>query len=130
MILGIGTDIVGVIRVRNGLERHGERFARRILGPGEMTEFMSSKRQAHFLAKRFAAKEALVKALGTGFRGGIRLSDIQITHDDRGKPTLECSGKTALLLQQLGVTASHVSLADEHDYAVAIVVLDADGSKA
>jgi len=130
LILGIGTDIVGVPRVQKGLDRHGERFARRILAPGELSEFFASNRQAHFLAKRFAAKEALVKALGTGFRHGIRLSDIQITHDGQGKPALGCSGKTAMLLQQRGVTVSHLSLADEYDYAIAFVILDADGSKA
>ena len=130
MILGIGTDIVGVARIQTSLDRHGERFARRILAPAELEEFFATRHPAHFLAKRFAAKEALVKALGTGFRDGIRFADIRITHDGLGKPGLGCSGKTAALLQQMGVTLSHISLADEHDYAVAFVILDADGSKA
>ena len=130
MIIGIGTDIVGVARMQASLDRHGERFARRILAPAELEEFLKDKRQAHFLAKRFAAKEALVKALGTGFRDGIRLSDIRVIHDRLGKPGLSCGGAAALLLQKLGVSFSHISLADERDFAVAFVVLDADGSKA
>jgi holo-[acyl-carrier protein] synthase len=130
MILGIGTDIVGVARMQASLDRHGERFARRILAPAELEEFLADKRPAHFLAKRFAAKEALVKALGTGFRDGIKLSDIRVTHDGLGKPGLDCSGKTALLLRKMGVSLSHISLADEYDYAVAFVILDADGLKA
>ena len=130
MILGIGTDIVQVSRMRANLDRHGERFVRHILANAELEEFFVAKRPAHFLAKRFAAKEAFVKALGTGFRNGIRFSDIRVTHDDLGKPGLGYNGKTASLLQQMGVTLSHISLADERDYAVAFVILDADGSKA
>ncbi|HEX22459.1 MAG TPA: holo-[acyl-carrier-protein] synthase, partial [Chromatiales bacterium] len=68
MIYGIGTDIVGVSRLQTNLDRYGERFAARILAESEMAAFRQTQSQAHFLAKRFAAKEALVKALGTGFR--------------------------------------------------------------
>lgn len=130
MILGIGTDIVKVARMQANLERHGERFARRILAPSELEEFFADKRPAHFLAKRFAAKEALVKALGTGFRDGVKLSDIRVDHDGLGKPGLRYDGKTARLVSQMGVTLSHISLADEYDYAVAFVILDAGDSKA
>ena len=130
MILGIGTDIVAVGRIQASLERHGERFARRILATVEMEEFIADKRPAHFLAKRFAAKEALVKALGTGFRNGIKFSDISVTHNNLGKPGMCYSGTTALYLQKMGVSLSHISLADEQDYALAFVILDTDGSKA
>ncbi|MEJ2552837.1 MAG: holo-ACP synthase [Gammaproteobacteria bacterium] len=130
MILGIGTDIVGVARMRAVLARHGERFARRILAAAEFEEYLADKRPAYFLAKHFAAKEALVKALGTGFRDGIRLSDIRVTHDHLGKPGLRYDGNTAALLRQMGISCSHISLADEHDYAVAFVILEAGGSKA
>jgi holo-[acyl-carrier protein] synthase len=130
MILGIGTDIVKVARMQTNLDRHGERFARRILAPAELKDFLCHKRQAHFLARRFAAKEALVKALGTGFRDGIRLSDIRVDHDGLGKPGMKFEGKTAVLLSEMGVSLSHISLADEDDYAVAFVILDAGDSKA
>ena len=123
-MIGIGTDIVEVARIQASLDRHGERFVRRVLARAEMEEFLAEKRPAHFLAKRFAAKEAVVKALGTGFRDGIRLTDIRVTRDVLGKPGLEYGGKTALLLEKMGVSLSHISLADEHDYAVAFVILE------
>jgi holo-[acyl-carrier protein] synthase len=123
-MIGIGTDIVKVARIQASLDRYGERFVRRILARAEVEEFLAEKRQAHFLAKRFAAKEAVVKALGTGFRDGIRHSDIRVTRDGLGKPGLEYGGKTALLLEKMGVSLSHISLADEHDYAVAFVILE------
>jgi holo-[acyl-carrier protein] synthase len=123
MIYGIGTDIVKVARMRDNLERFGERFARRILTDLELEEFLADKRPAQFLAKRFAAKEAVVKALGTGFRDGIKLSDIRVTHDDAGKPGLSCSGRTEALMRKLGVAESHLSLADEYEYSVAFVIL-------
>ena len=124
MILGVGTDIVKVSRIQSSLDRYGERFARRILTAAELNAFLTEKRQAHFLAKRFAAKEAVVKALGTGFRDGIKFSDIHITHDSLGKPDLKYDGNTAQLLDKMGVYQSHISLADEHDYAIAFVILE------
>ncbi len=130
MILGIGTDIVRVTRMRQSLDRYGERFARRLLAPVELEEFRPHKLQAHFLAKRFAAKEALVKAMGTGFRDGVKLSDIWLDHDVLGKPTIKSEGKTALWMRQMGVAVSHISLTDEDDYAVAFVILEAGDSKA
>lgn len=130
MILGIGTDIVGIARMQANLDRYGERFVHRILAPAELDEYVAAKHPAYFLAKRFAAKEAVVKALGTGFRDGIRFTDISVSHDGRGKPSLQYRGKTALIIQEMGVVLSHISLSDEHDYAVAFVILDADGSKA
>jgi len=123
MILGIGTDIVQVARMRASLERFGEPFARRILTAAELEEFRGDKRPAHFLAKRFAAKEAAVKALGTGFRGGLKLSEIGVVHNGVGRPDLSYSGRSEALFRELGVAESHLSLADEHDYAVAFVIL-------
>jgi len=130
MIYGIGTDIVRVARMQDNLQRFGARFAARILAAPELEEFAADKRPAHFLAKRFAAKEAAVKALGTGFRGGVKLADICVTHDGKGKPGLSYSGRTASMLSEAGVDRSYLSLADENDYAVAFVILVAGGSKA
>ena len=125
MIFGIGTDIVRIQRLRADLERYGERFARRILADEELVEFRQAAQQAHFLAKRFAAKEAVVKALGTGFRAGISLHDIAVGHDDRGKPLLVFSERLITYLAERGVAdGGHLSLSDEQEYAVAFVVLE------
>lgn len=124
MIFGIGTDIVRVARVQQDLERFGERFAARILTDKELAEFQDVKDRAHFLAKRFAAKEAAVKALGTGFTQGIHWREIGVGHDGRGKPLLELSGRALEFAQAHGIAAVHVSLADETDHAVAFVTLE------
>lgn len=123
MIFGIGTDIVRVERMRANIEKYGDRFARRILTPTEFEEFCTSPRPAHFLAKRFAAKEATAKALGTGFRNGLSLRDIGVTHDTHGKPQLVYYGKAEDLRYTLRIGEGHLSIADERDYAVAFVAL-------
>lgn len=125
MIIGIGTDLVSVIRIKACLDRHGERFAQRILAEEELVEFVLAKHQANFLAKRFAAKEAVAKAIGVGFSQGLRMRDIRIAHNASGKPLLLLTGRAMELCQQLGVIHSHVSLSDEHDYALAFVILSA-----
>ena len=124
MIYGIGTDIVNVPRMAANLERHGERFAARILTASELAEFRLAPLQAHFLAKRFAAKEAAVKALGTGFRDGLSLHDIGVGHDGLGKPLLEFSTKLQAHLQNGGIGTAHLSLSDEQDHALAFVILE------
>ena len=124
MIYGIGTDIVAVPRLQTSLDRYGERFAARILTASEMAVFREVANKAHFLAKRFAAKEALVKALGTGFRDGLSLHDIAVVNDALGKPVLEFSDKLADRLHARGITQQHLSLTDERKYALAFVVLE------
>ena len=124
MIYGIGTDIVEVGRIESGLQRHGRRFAARILTADELQAFDAASRPASFLAKRFAAKEALVKALGTGFRHGISLMHISVGRDPLGKPILEFDGEAATRITEAGITSTHLSLADEREYAVAFVVLE------
>lgn len=126
MIHGIGVDMVDIRRVARGLERYGPRFARRILSDSEYRLYDTNPRQASFLAKRFAAKEALVKALGTGFREGVSLKNISVANDDLGKPLLLYSDSLQALFRQHGITHSHLSLADEQNYALAYVVLEAD----
>lgn len=123
MMHGIGTDIVRVARMRRNLERFGPRFAARILTDAELSEFARYPRQAHFLAKRFAAKEAAAKAMGIGFRNGLRLRDIGVIHDANGKPLLEFFGYAQVFVREQGITDTHISLADEEEYAVAFVTL-------
>jgi len=124
MIYGIGTDIVEVQRIEVGLQRHGRRFAARILTDAEMQAFDSSQRQAAFLAKRFAAKEASVKALGTGFRHGISMLHIEVGSDPLGRPILEFHGEMAARMAAAGIVSSHLSLSDEKQYALAYVVME------
>lgn len=124
MIFGIGTDIVRVARMQQDLDRYGDRFAERILTANELQEFHDNAGKANFLARRFAAKEAAVKALGTGFSNGVLLHDIEVTHDAQGKPLLQFHGRARELLQEKSIVVAHISLADEQDHAVAFVTLE------
>ncbi|MDR5868211.1 holo-ACP synthase [Halomonas koreensis] len=124
MILGIGTDIARVARFEAAQARHGERFAERLLGADELARYRDRGRPAAYLAKRFAAKEAFVKALGTGLRRGMRWPEIQVDNDALGRPTLSLSGRALELAQAEGVRSLHLSLSDEAAFAVAFVVLE------
>ena len=131
MIYGIGTDIVIIARIQDLLTRYGERFARRVLGPDELTEYRRRYGRgdhgpgyaARYLAKRFAAKEAFSKALGLGLRGPMTLLSLQILNDRRGQPVAHARNALAPYLQERGLVA-HVSLSDEVDNAVAFVVIE------
>ncbi len=124
MIFGIGTDIVRVARMQQDIDRFGERFAERILTSDELREYRQNANKAGFLARRFAAKEAAAKALGTGFSQGVLIRDIEVTHDPQGKPMLSFSGGARQFMQEKGIVVSHISLADEQDHAVAFVTLE------
>ena len=123
MIFGIGTDIVRVVRMERNLERFGEKFPRRILTENELDDYQKEKKQAHFLARRFAAKEATVKAMGLGFSGGLGWRQIGVNHDDKGKPLLEFNGFASEFVRDNCIVETYVSLADEDEYAVAVVAL-------
>lgn len=129
MIFGIGTDIVRISRMAENLDRYGERFAARILTEAEMAVFTGSAQQAQFLAKRFAAKEAAAKALGTGFRDGLSLRDISVSNDILGKPELMFSQRAQQNLEKQGVGSAHLSLSDEREYAIAYVILECHSGK-
>ena len=124
MIYGIGTDIVRIARMADNLERYGERFAARVLCDEEMLVYAESAQKASFLSKRFAAKEAAAKALGTGFRDGLSLRDIRVSNDELGKPMLSFTEGLQEKLEQQGVGKAHLSLADEREYAIANVILE------
>jgi len=121
MILGIGTDIVRIARIEASLSK-SDALARRVLTPNELARFRIARFPAAFLAKRFAAKEAASKAFGTGI-GKISWQDLEIVNNQEGAPQLLCHGRAASLLKELGANCTHVSLADEHDAAVAFVIL-------
>lgn len=124
MIVGIGSDIAQVERFVRAVQRHGPRFAQRILGPQEQLAWHQKGQPAAFLAKRFAAKEAFVKALGLGLRNGMQWRDIQVVNDPLGKPSLQLSGEALRLLEASGATYTHITLSDEAEYALAFVVLE------
>lgn len=124
MIVGIGSDIARIERFVRAVQRHGPRFAQRILGPEEHAVWLQKSQPAAFLAKRFAAKEAFVKALGLGLRDGMQWCDIQILNNALGKPHFLLSGEAERLLKAAGVTVSHITISDEADYAVAFVILE------
>lgn len=126
MIYGIGTDIVRVARMQSNIERYGDKFVERILTDAEQEDYAKEARKAHFLAKRFAAKEAAAKAMGTGFSNGLALRHIGVTHDPAGKPQLEFTGYAADFVREKGIIRALVSLADEEDHAVAFVTLSTD----
>ncbi len=123
MIFGIGTDIVHVVRMEKSLKRFGEKFPKRILTENELADYQKEKKRANFLARRFAAKEATVKAMGMGFSGGLGWRQIGVNHDDKGKPLLEFNGFASEFVRNNGIVETHVSLADEDEYAVAVVAL-------
>lgn len=124
MIFGIGTDIVEVSRIEDSLDRFGENFAQRILNEREWLDFEQSQIKARFLAKRFAAKEAFAKALGTGLRSPATFGNIGVAHDDLGKPVLDLAPELQMHLEQRGIRACHLSISDEKALAVAFVVLE------
>ena len=126
MIYGIGTDIVSVARMRKNIEEYGDKFAERILTPHELADYHKENRKEHFLAKRFAAKEAAAKAMGIGFASGLMLRHIGVTHDAAGKPQLEFVDYAAEFTAKHGISTAYVSLADEEDHAVAFATLVVD----
>lgn len=124
MIAGIGVDLATVSRFARIHERFGVRFARRFLHESEIPQYSNHVTPERFLAKRFAVKEAAVKALGTGERNGVLLKDFYLQHDDLGKPLLRVCGKAQQLCELRGIKALWVSLSDEGDTVAAFVVLE------
>lgn len=122
MIYGIGTDLIRIERFDQAIGRHGDRFAARILMPEELQAYAPRKFKARYLAMRFAGKEAVAKALGTGFAEGIWVRDIGIVHNALGKPDVVFSARGRHLCRTLGVGECHVSLSDEAGIAMAYAI--------
>ena len=124
MIYGVGTDIVKIVRIQE--MKSLSAFAEKILSPKEMkiASSFNEKRLIKFLAKQFAGKEAVSKAFGTGIRKPILFKDIEILRDENGKPLLNPLGEVKKTMINLGISKSHVSLADENDYAIAFAILE------
>lgn len=124
MIFGIGTDIVSYPRIEQMHARHGERFAQRVLSDAEMAEYTKHPHPARLLMKRFAAKEALSKALGTGLRHPVSMREITITHDELGKPGFLLSSQLSDYIELFGLSKIHLSISDEKEHAVAFVIIE------
>ena len=124
MIFGIGTDIVKISRIQE--MKSLSTFAEKILSSEELKIASSYKNEKliKFLAKQFAGKEAISKAFGTGLRKPILLKDIEILRDEKGKPLFNPLGGVKKTIIDLGITKSHVSLADENDYSIAFAILE------
>ena len=124
MILGIGTDLCEIGRIERSLERFGERLAQRILVASELEVFHRRRKAAAYLAKRFAAKEAFSKALGTGIHFPVNWHNVWVVNNRSGKPELEFSQPLRALLARRGVESVHLSLTDEIGMACAFVVVE------
>jgi holo-[acyl-carrier protein] synthase len=124
MIYGIGTDIVEVSRIEASIAQFGETFAKRVLADSEIAHYQESQIKARFLAKRFAAKEAFSKALGTGLRVPCTFQHISVSHDELGKPILLLAAELQAFLQSKKITHTHISISDERNLAAAFVVLE------
>jgi holo-[acyl-carrier protein] synthase len=127
MIYGVGTDLIEVKRIESALRRFGERFARRILCEPELRRFQVHKQPVHYLAKRFAAKEAFTKALGTGIHAPANWHGVWVENLRSGKPVLRFTSALSELLRQKNVHAAHLSLTDEKEIASATVILECGG---
>lgn len=124
MLFGIGTDIVEIVRIQKAI-KVSARFALRILTVDEMTEYSDSKYPERYLAKKFAAKEALVKAMGTGIGNGYSWQMIQIEHNELGKPFFVFNGAVKDFMFSHHISNCLLSISDEQHYATAVVVLEA-----
>ncbi len=130
MIYGIGTDLLRMDRVRRAYRRFGERLARRVLMAPEQREFLTTKDPVRFLSMRLAAKEAIVKALGTGFRHGMWVRDAGVGHDRRGRPEIIFSLRGKAACAAAGITGGYLSLTDEAGLVVATAILVAESKGA
>ena len=122
MIYGMGVDLVELARMADSWHKFGERLARRTLHGGEWDEFRQNSRPEIFLAKRWAAKEAFAKAMGTGFGNGIYMRNVRISHNEAGQPQLECDGAAHKWLCQRRANC-HLSLSDERSMVCAVVLI-------
>jgi len=124
MIYGIGTDIVEVKRIKEALNKYGVALAKKILTSQELLTYKKTEGKENFLAKRFAAKEAFAKAMGTGMRSPVNFKSIEIIHDPLGKPIIKTISKLTLLVESHNIKHCHLSISDEKNIAAAFVILE------
>jgi holo-[acyl-carrier protein] synthase len=124
MIVGFGLDVVETARIARILAQHGSRFRERVFTPGELEDCRQRLDEAQALGARFAAKEACLKAFGTGWREGLSFKDVEVVRMDGGAPTLRLHGGAAIRAKERGVRALHVSLTHDAGLAAAAVILE------
>jgi holo-[acyl-carrier protein] synthase len=124
MIFGVGTDIIDISRVKHILDRNKNGFVKRVLSEHEQALFANKGDSASYCAKRFAAKEAFAKALGTGIGKTVSFHDLTIRNNENGKPYFIPSEKLRIHLMEKNIKKAHLSLSDEKNNAVAFVVLE------
>ena len=124
MIIGIGTDIVSISRIERVVERFGERFIKRVFTDDEYCDCKDKKEQASHLAARFAAKEAVLKALGTGISKGIGFADVEVTREKGERPKIRLYGKARETAGSLGCKNIHLTLSHEEGFALAFAVIE------
>ena len=124
MIFGIGVDVLEAARIQKTLARFGDHFIDRLLMPAERAQLARTKRPERFIAMRFAAKEAIVKAMGTGFAHGRWIRDVGVVQNAWGKPEVAYSPRGEKMRRKLGIGGGHVTLTDEAGLIVAVAVLE------
>jgi holo-[acyl-carrier protein] synthase len=124
MILGMGTDLAEVDRIRQNVARFGDRFLARIYTPGERAYALSKANSAERLAARFAAKEAAMKAIGTGWSGGVTWKDFEVVNERSGRPTLRLTGVAGRLARDMGMARVTLSLTHTSALAMAVVIIE------
>ena len=124
MVLGIGSDLIEIARIRASIDRFGERFLKRVFTPGEIAYCLRKKNSAESFAARFAAKEAGAKALGTGISHGIAWPEIEVRRERSGRPTLHWSGRARDRATLLGVRRTFVTLTHSRDLAMAVIIVE------
>ncbi|GIU07365.1 holo-ACP synthase [Shewanella morhuae] len=123
-IVGLGTDIVEIERIETHVARAGDKLAKRVLTESELAIYTAHSQPSRYLAKRFAAKEAAAKALGTGIGRGVSFQHIHIGNNDDGAPMIHFTDGALARLQQLNAVIGHISIADEKSYAIATVIIE------
>lgn len=124
MIIGIGTDIVSIQRIERAVERFGERFINKVFTEGETSYCIGKKEKGPYLAGRFAAKEAVLKALGTGISNGIGLKDVEVARVQGKRPEITLHGKGKETADSLGVKSIHISISHDGGIATAFAVVE------
>jgi holo-[acyl-carrier protein] synthase len=124
MILGVGTDLIEISRIRKSIDRYGEHFLHRVYTAGEIAYCSRKKQSAESYASRFAAKEAAAKALGTGISHGVSWRELEVTRQPGMRPEIRFHGRAASIAQSLGVRHASLSLTHSRDLAMAYVMLE------